>query len=508
MNPVTVYGAPEGYDALLLARRRAEHVGAVLHVTRDDARMARMAEALQCFAPEIEVLEFPAWDCLPYDRVSPKPELVSERVATLARLLAPPSPRPRIVLTTVNALVQRVPPRAALAGRSLALAAGGTVETEALLRFLEANGYGRAGTVMEPGEFAVRGGIIDIFPAGAEEPVRLDLFGEQIDTMRRFDPATQRSGAALAALTLHPVSEVPLDAASIARFRAEWRERFGIGASGDAIYVAVSEARRHPGMEHWLPLFYPGLETLLDYLPDVSMSFDHQADEVLTARLEMIADHYEARQSAPRDGETPYRPLPPGLLYLDREAFAKMLSAAPVFAFSPYARAEGAAGVDAGARPGPLFTRAGGRGDSNIFAELASSAARWAAEGKKLVLAAWTEGSRERLRHLLGEHGFPRAEKLAGWAGLVGLAADRPGLIVLGLERGFAADGVVVVAEQDLLGERISRPPRRRKSADELIAEASELAAGILWSTRNTGSGGTTGWRRSRWSRRRTIACG
>ena len=122
----------------------------------------------------------------------------------------------------------------------------------------------------------------------------------------------------------------------------------------------------------------------------------------------------------------------------------------------------------------------GGRGDSNIFAELASSAARWAAEGKKLVLAAWTEGSRERLRHLLGEHGFPRAEKLAGWAGLVGLAADRPGLIVLGLERGFAADGVVVVAEQDLLGERISRPPRRRKSADELIAEASELAAGDL----------------------------
>ncbi|HWA79816.1 MAG TPA: transcription-repair coupling factor [Acetobacteraceae bacterium] len=484
MSNLTVYGAPEGYDALLLARRRAEHKGTLLHVARDDARMARMKEALGCFAPEIEVLSFPAWDCLPYDRVSPKPELVSERIATLANLLGPapslPSARPRILLTTVNALVQRVPPRAAFTGRSLALKAGGTVDSAALLHFLEANGYGRAGTVMEPGEFAIRGGIIDIFPAGAEEPVRLDLFGEQIETLRRFDPATQRSGAALSSLTLHPVSEVPLDAVAIARFRAAWRERFGLAASADAIYLAISEGRRHPGMEHWLPLFYPALETLLDYLPNAAVSFDHQADEVLAARLEMIADHYEARQSPPRDGETPYRPLPPELLYLDRPSFAAMIEGLPVFTFSPYARPDGAPGLDAGARPGPLFTRAGGRSDSNAFTELSAAAARWAAEGKKFVLAAWTEGSCERLRHLLSEHGFPRAERLKRWADMASHPADRPGLLVLGLERGFAAENVVVVAEQDLLGERISRPPRRRKSADELIAEASELASGDL----------------------------
>ncbi|HUC18415.1 MAG TPA: transcription-repair coupling factor [Acetobacteraceae bacterium] len=480
MSNLTVYGAPEGYDALLLARRRAEHKGSLLHVARDDARMARMAEALACFAPEIEVLSFPAWDCLPYDRVSPKPELVSERVATLANLLGPVPQRPRFLLTTVNALVQRVPPRAAFAGRSLTLTASGTVDSAALLHFLESNGYGRAGTVMEPGEFAMRGGIIDIFPAGAEEPVRLDLFGEQIETLRRFDPATQRSGAPLSALTLHPVSEVPLDAVATARFRAAWRERFGLAASTDAIYLAVSEGRRHPGMEHWLPLFYPALETLLDYLPDPAVSFDHQADEVLTARLEMIADHYEARQSLPRDGETPYRPLPPGLLYLDRPGFTAMLEGLPVFALSPYARPDGATGLDAGVRPGPLFTRAGGRSDSNAFTELSAAAERWAGEGKKLVLAAWTEGSCERLRHLLSEHGFPRAERLKRWADLSSLPADRPGLLVLGIERGFATESVVVVAEQDLLGERISRPPRRRKSADELIAEASELAAGDL----------------------------
>ncbi len=118
MSALTVYGAPEGYDALLLAKRRREHAGAVLHVARDDARMARLAEALGFFAPEFEVLRFPAWDCLPYDRVSPNPEIVSERIATLARLLEP-AERPRIVLTTVNALVQRVPPRAVFRGASL-----------------------------------------------------------------------------------------------------------------------------------------------------------------------------------------------------------------------------------------------------------------------------------------------------------------------------------------------------------------------------------------------------
>ncbi|MGH7057958.1 MAG: CarD family transcriptional regulator, partial [Acetobacteraceae bacterium] len=342
---------------------------------------------------------------------------------------------------------------------------------------LEANGYGRAATVMEPGEFAVRGGILDIFPAGREEPVRLDLFGDQIETIKNFDPATQRSGRAIARLSLHPVSEVPLDPEARARFRAGWREHFGTPATSDPLYLAVSEGRRHPGMEHWLPLFHATLETLLDYLPNASVSLDHQAEEVLTARIEMIADHYEARRVPPRDGETPYRPLPPTMLYLDRAGFATVLDAASVFAFSPYARPDGAAGVDGGARPGPLFTHGAG---PDVFAQLGEAERRWAAVGKKLVLAAWTEGSRERLLHLLAERGFARARRLAGWREREQLGAGVPGVLVLGLERGFVAEATVVVAEQDLLGERISRPPRRHKSADELIAEAGELASGDL----------------------------
>ncbi len=478
MTVTPVFGAPEGWDAFLLARRRAEAAGAVLHVTRDDARMARLAEALAFVMPEAEILRFPAWDCLPYDRVSPNPVLVAERVATLTRLLEK-STKPRVVLTTVNALVQRIPPREAFEGASMALATGGTVQPETLAAFLESHGYGRAGTVMEPGEYAMRGGIIDLFPAGEPDPVRLDLFGDTIESIRIFDPSTQRSGTKRGKLTLRPVSEVPLDKDAVARFRSAWRELYE-DAADDPIYQSISAGRRHPGMEHWVPLFHPRMETLLDYLPGASVSFDHQADEVLTARLEMIADHFDARRAIPRDGEVPYRPLPPDRLYLSRTEWAAMLAAGPLFAFSPFAKPDGAVGVDGGGRPGPIFAQAAAAPGINVFDQLRSQAERWATEGRRLVIAAWTRGSRDRLAHLLREHGVPNVAQEDSWAAVRRKPAGDVSLVTLGIERGFVADRLAMVGEQDLLGTRISRPTRTRKRADQFIAEATEIAEGDL----------------------------
>ncbi len=471
----TVYGAPEGWDAVLLARRSAEHDGPLLHAARDDARMARLAEALAFFAPDAEVLRFPAWDCLPYDRVSPNAELVSERIFTLARLLEP-SRRRRIVLTTVNALVQRVPPRHVFQGSSMVVEAGGSVRPEDLTRFLESNGYGRAGTVMEPGEYAVRGGIIDIFPAGSADPVRLDLFGDSIESMRSFDPATQRSAGKLDRLVLRPVSEVFLDKDSVARFRTGWRELFGPKSAEDPLYLSISDGRRHPGMEHWVPLFHDSMETLADYLPGASVSLDHQAEDVLASRLEMIEDHYAARQIVPRDGETPYRPLPPRMLYLDRAGWDAMLGEGPVLVFSPFGMPDQADGIDGGGRPGPVFAQSASGPGINVFDQLRGQAERYARDGRRLVVAAWTRGSRERIGNLLREHGFEIAPA-ENWK----QAQLQPAsLVTLGIERGFVAPDMAFVSEQDLLGERISRPPRRRKRADQFIAEATEIAEGDL----------------------------
>jgi transcription-repair coupling factor (superfamily II helicase) len=478
-DPIKVWGAPEGWDAFLLAQRRREHSGNVLHVTRDDARMARLAEALAFVMPEAEILRFPAWDCLPYDRVSPNPALVSERIATLARLLEPPK-GPRIVLTTVNALVQRVPPRATFDGASMELTTNGRAKPEKLAEYLEANGYGRAGTVMEPGEYAMRGGIIDIFPSGEADPVRLDLFGDTIESIRVFDPSSQRSAGTRKSLSLRPVSEVPLGKESIARFRSAWRDLFGQEAASDPIYLSISDGRRHPGMEHWVPLFHPTMENLLDYLPDAAVSLDHQSDEVLEARLEMIADHAQARKALPRDGEVPYRPIPPDMLYLDRDGWNEMLAFGPLLAFTPFGKPDGADGVDGGGRPGPVFAQSAGGPGTTVFEQLLAQAERWRTEGRRLVVAAWTRGSRERLASLLREHGFKDAVPEESLADVRRKPAGSVSLVVLGVERGFVAHRLALVSEQDLLGERISRPPRRRKRADQFIAEATEIAEGDL----------------------------
>jgi len=479
MDTILVHGAPEGYDATLLARRRAETRGPVLHVCRDDARMARLAEALSFFAPHYEVLRFPAWDCLPYDRVSPNPEIVAERVATLTRL-AERVPTPRILLTTVNALVQKVPPRGAFRGATLSLVRGGRQDPQKLAEFLEANGYHRTGTVMEHGEYAVRGGIVDLFPAGEADPVRLDLFGDEIEDIRRFDTATQRSGERLDGLVLRPVGEIFLDPPSISRFRSAYRELFGNAAAEDPLYVSVSAGRKHPGMEHWAGLFHDSMETLLDHLGEgATVSLDHQSDDALDVRMEMVTDHYEARRGPTREGEVPYRPAPPDRLYLDLDAWEAMLAEATVMRFVPFAPASELPGVvDAGGRPGRLFTDARAEG-KNVFAAYGEHAKAMSARGHRPVLAAWTRGSRERLANLLRENGIA-CEAVDDILAAQKLATGAVALATLGVERGFVAPDLVVTGEQDLLGERIARPPRRRKRADQFIADATEIAEGDL----------------------------
>src|SRR5215468_5318559 len=226
-RPVTMYGAPEGYEAAAIGDIVAEgHVLPWLHVCRDDGRMARFAAALAFFHPELDALTFPAWDCLPYDRVSPNGEIISRRIDALTRL-ATAAPDNVVVLTTVNALVQRVPPRRVFEGRVLTLQPGGRIGLDRLQSFFRNNDYIRTDTVREPGEFAIRGGIVDLYPAGAAEPARLDFFGDTLESVRSFDPLTQRSTGKLDEAVLRPVSEVLLDDIAIQRFRSRYREQFG-----------------------------------------------------------------------------------------------------------------------------------------------------------------------------------------------------------------------------------------------------------------------------------------
>src|ERR1700758_420156 len=273
-RPLTLAGGPDGAEGLVVADlARAIAAGknpppiSLAVICRDGPRMAALARALAFFAPDVEVLEFPAWDCLPYDRVSPHPAVVAQRVMTLARLARVTGrEHPAVLLATVNAILQRVPERAVIAKQSLSVAPGNVAPMANIIQWLELNGFNRAATVREAGDYAVRGGIVDLFAPGMDAPVRLDFFGDTLESIRSFDPETQRTASELHALDLVPVAEFALTSDTIRAFRTGYVAEFGAAAPDDALYEAVSEGRKHAGMEHWLPLFHRRLETLFDYL--------------------------------------------------------------------------------------------------------------------------------------------------------------------------------------------------------------------------------------------------
>lgn len=227
---ITLSGAPEGFDASLLLKEAQN--GPVLHVARDDKRLVAMREAIRFFAPDMPVLVFPGWDCLPYDRVSPNADVSAARMATLAALVHE-MPSQFILLTTLNAVMQKVPARSVLKDAAFSARVDTRIDETALRGFLSRMGYVQTSTVMEAGDYAVRGGIIDIFPPGDSGPIRLDLFGDVLDGARRFDPATQRTTQKLDVIELSPVSEVILDEAAITRFRQNYRIEFGTAGTDD-----------------------------------------------------------------------------------------------------------------------------------------------------------------------------------------------------------------------------------------------------------------------------------
>lgn len=481
-------GLPEGHDALVLAdAMSAAGAPPILHVARNDARLAQLETAIGIFAPDLDIVTLPAWDCLPYDRVSPNPEIAARRLDSLSILAdrgASAAPGPLLVLTTVSALLQRVPARAVIRGGSIGAAVGDRLPPDALVAFLDRHGYMRRETVAEAGEFAVRGGIVDLFPPGTEDPLRLDFFGDMLDGIRLFDPLTQRSGSTLDRFRIRQASEVVVEPDSIQRFRAGYRTHFGAVTDDDPLYEAISAGRRHAGMEHWLPLFHDRLETVFDYLPDAAVTFDHEADAAREARLEMIRDYFDSRRSVAdrrRSGDAdvpPYKPLPPDALYLSEDELGGCLAGRPVLQVTPHALPDGPERLDAGGRPGRDFAEARARPDMDLFEEVRRTIDSDRGEGRRIVVAAASVGSRERLYGLLGENGIANLSKVDRWTTLSGLGRDRIAVVALPLDRGFVAPDLTVIGEADVFGERLVRPAKKRRKADQFLSELSDLSEG------------------------------
>jgi transcription-repair coupling factor (superfamily II helicase) len=335
--------------------------------------------------------------------------------------------------------------------------------------------------VVDAGEYAVRGSVFDIYPTGLDHGLRLDFFGDELETLRLFDPNTQRSVQPVETHLLLPASEALLDEASIKRFRSRYRERFGANATGDPLYQAVSEGRRLAGMEHWLPLLEERMVTLFDHLaPGDLVVIDAAAAKAAETRLADIADYRQARTDSAARQPGHYRPLPEDALYLTRDEFDRALAGWPVHRTTLFAEPESTSVIDFGFASARDFTPDRAQG-VNIYEAAAKHLAALGTRGLKPIIAAYTTGSRARLASLLAEAGKQAPALAETWQEALGLAASgRPVAVVLPLEAGFANAALELVTEQDILGDRLVRRKKKRKDADAFLAELSALTPGDL----------------------------
>ena len=477
-SPLTLASLARGAQPLVMADLARASRGRAVFVAPDDAAMRAVTDAARWFAPELQVIEFPAWDCLPYDRASPALSVAARRLAALHQLQSGKAEK-QLLVTTVNALSQRVLTPFRIRESVRELKPGITIGHESLAALLQRQGYSRTDTVIDSGEFAVRGSIFDIYPSGLEAGLRLDFFGDELESLRLFDPDTQRTTEVIDGHLLLPASEALLDEESIKRFRGRYRELFGAHATQDPLYQAISEGRRLAGMEHWLPLFEDKLATLFDHLSsDDVVVIEAGALAAADERFADIADYQRQRGETAGHAAGNYRPLETDALYLSPEEFAGKLAEWPVHRAEPFPQPESAATLDFGFKSARDFAPERSRG-VNVYEAAAAHLKAVTKAGKKPLFAAYSTGSRARIVSILGEAGA-KVTLAESWQDALGKAAKGPVAMVLPLDIGFANDEVDLFTEQDLLGDRLVRRRKKRKDADAFLAELSALNRGDL----------------------------
>ena len=459
-------GLRGGGGALLIAAAAARYRGLVLAVAPDSQTALRLETELRIFGGhDLDILAFPDWETLPYDVFSPHQDIVSQRLATLYRL---PQRKRGVLVVPVATLLQRLSPRGYLDRYALLLKVGERLDSDDFRRRLEAAGYACVSQVVERGEFAVRGSIIDLFPMGAERPYRVELFDDEVESIRDFDPDSQLSVAKTEQIELLPAREFPLDPETVARFRQAWRRQFEGDPLRSPIYREVSAGNAPGGIEYYLPLFFERTATLFDYLPEATLAIRLEGvDEALAAFQEQLMDRYEQRR---HDAERPL--LPPPLLFLEAAQVERALAR--------YLRVEVREAADAGVnyRTGtppalPLEPRA---------ERPAAALEKFLAEFPGRVLfAAESAGRREVLLDALRGHGL-KLQVCESWAEFLAREDLRLALAVASLEQGLllAEPPLAVIAEPQLYGERAQQVRRRasNRDPDAIIRNLTDLNLG------------------------------
>lgn len=477
----TITNVCDGYEAFILAQMADKQP--VLYITSDGISLAQTAAMLRFLRPELEVLEFPAWDTVPYDRVSPNSAITAKRIETLAKIVFNDRQKPFVVITSIGAALQKLAPSKIFRNAHKTVKVGDKLNFDNFLHYITLNGYTRVEQVMEAGEYAMRGDIIDIFPSGLDNPLRIDLFDDEVERIRTFDAVSQRTVGDLQQYDFQVAGEVILDANTIRQFRSNYRELFGAEGMHDEMYEAVSAGRKYLGMENWLPLFYEdALPTLFDYVPDAVVAVGKNVEDALKAKIHGIQDYYAARLEALRvkskaTGEEIYRPLPPEKLYVDEPTFEQKLADRQATYFTPLNMTPAENVVDAQSIPGRDFTHAKHVNIAAVYEELKKYLQENA--DLKRIICCYGEGSRKRLQNLMREYGISETVTANSWAEALKLSAHHIVLVLAELEHGFKDSQYCLISEQDVLGERQHRKTRK-VTAKNFIADVSALSVGEL----------------------------
>lgn len=459
----------------------------LVFIAQNDAEMELIQKQLRFFAPKVEVLNFYAWDCLPYDRASPKPLILANRVKTLYRLATRPSDKRFFIITSVNSLLQKTIPATQINDLGLYLQIGSKISLDQITQFLTAKGYSREDCANNVGEFAVRGGIIDIVMQQAMDLIgyRIDFFGNEVESIKIFDPITQITQEAVNSLEILPASEVIMSKKTVESFRHKYRADFGASID-DQLYGAISESRTYSGMEHWLPFFYEeNLVSFFDYLKKPVTFFSDKIFSFSKHRQELINEYYQARldEMKIKDG-TIYNPIKPDLLYFSAEEFKENIEKTISVEFKQFDSEEKNKRIlDLEIKPVPDFALAG-RTNQKDPIELLKE---FIDTQKKLALACLSESFKERISKIFPDYQIPTQE-IENFADLKNVKTGKAALFVMPTHFGFYTSDFMLVGEQALFGEKIIRK-KSKAASQRLIEEGLSIALGELVVHRDHGIG-------------------
>ena len=486
-----IFNLPVGSEAIIIKEIFDNSNKPIIHICKNDSYMELAETTLKFFLKDAEILKFPAWDTNPFDRVSPKSDIVSKRLETLSQINS--DSKKRIIITSAAACSQKIIPKKIIEKSSLTISEGIEIKREILTSFLVENSYINVGAASEHGEFSIRGSIIDIFPPNRESGVRIDFFGDEVESIRTYDPLSQISKGKIQKVNLIPAGEIILNDKNIDRFKENYIAKFGVKASQkSSFFEAVSDNRKIAGIENLLPLFYEETDNIFNYFDDAIVTFENDVESILDEKDAQLHDSFEARKiyMQAMGQETTEDILNPDEFYLNKDEVFSKASQHKIFNFSQYNIPETNINIiDSGFKASRNYSsdsKLAGKNSAELLKDdLIKQVTEPNNSGRKNkiknLIACMSSGSRDRIKGIFEQHEIKFVEINDIDKENLLIKKDMVGLIILPIDKGFKTDNFNIVSEADIFGEKIHRRNvGKNKKAENFLKEVSNLNTGEL----------------------------